>query len=298
MRRSSTLFLSCLLLNLVACDQADDPTANTQLAALVNEDLDLEGYPCEYDPANTDPNGYTYRLCAGGEGVQFCGQDWNACEMGDDCVAGEQSEEPAYSDELCGDMYYQCHSYEGVNKWFLPESNTPLVLRFDDAPVLYSTYTGDDAIAAFSVGGNECTSSDWPTAATPWLALDRDGNGKIEGGAELFGSGTMLSSGYHAQQGFEALSELDDNHDGKVDAKDANFSQLLLWADHDGDRRSDAGELSKLSDNQVQSLSVEYDSEVSCDERGNCGRERAGFEFSAQGASRVGEIVDVYLPCR
>ena len=62
----------------------------------------------------------------------------------------------------------------------------------------------------------QCQSYDWPMANTPWLALDRDGNGAIEDGSELFGSGTRLASGARARNGFEALRELDSNGDGVV----------------------------------------------------------------------------------
>jgi hypothetical protein len=298
MRQCPSLILASLLLNLSACDSAEAQGEQAQLVELVNEDLDLEGMACTWDSDHVGPNERSYRLCSGGEGVQFCDSElWSECEMSEGCTAGEVAE-VAYSDELCGDMRWTCGDFEGVTKWYVPLCNTPLVLNFGDEPVAFSAYTGDDSVEAFSVGGMECTTSDWPSATTPWLALDRDGNGRIEGGDELFGSGTRLASGRHAEQGFEALGELDENHDGRVDASDARFSELLVWADHNQDRRSQAAELSKLADADVQSLSVDYRSEVQCDERGNCGRERAAFEFAAGATTRAGEIVDVYLPCR
>jgi hypothetical protein len=56
--------------------------------------------------------------------------------------------------------------------------------------------------------------TDWPTSTTPWLALDRNGNGRIDDGGELFGSATLLRSGEPASNGFVALRELDSN-DGR-----------------------------------------------------------------------------------
>jgi trimeric autotransporter adhesin len=54
-------------------------------------------------------------------------------------------------------------------------------------------------------------------------------------------------------QGFEALSELDDNHDGVVDVTDAAWSDLLLWVDRDHDGKS-AGELTPIAESTVFSL--------------------------------------------
>lgn len=72
----------------------------------------------------------------------------------------------------------------------------------------------------------------WPASADDaWLALDRNGNGIIDNGAELFGNTRNLRSGVNARHGYEVLAELDDNGDGVIDAQDAQFSSLLLWGD-------------------------------------------------------------------
>jgi hypothetical protein len=54
-----------------------------------------------------------------------------------------------------------------------------------------------------------------------WLVLDRNGNGQIDDGSELFGP----KSG----NGFQDLAALDSNHDGVIDASDAAYAQLKLW---------------------------------------------------------------------
>ncbi|MEW6620494.1 MAG: hypothetical protein AB1422_14355 [bacterium] len=53
------------------------------------------------------------------------------------------------------------------------------------------------------------------------LVRDINGNGAIDDGKELFGDQTLLGDGTRASNGFQALAELDDNLDGKIDAGDA-----------------------------------------------------------------------------
>lgn len=90
-----------------------------------------------------------------------------------------------------------------------------------------------------------------------FLALDRNGNGAIDNGAELFGNFTPLRSGALAANGFEALNELDDNGDGLLDATDAAWSSLLLWTDADHDGRSGAGELQPIGGSGVTALETD-----------------------------------------
>lgn len=171
--------------------------------------------------------------------------------------------------------------------------STPLALRFDDAPVRFAM-----SAATFDLGP-ECGATDWPGAATPWLALDRDGSGAIEGGHELFGSATVLRTGARADHGFTALAELDADRDGRIDASDPDFARLVLWADHDADRRSTLWELTPVATAGLVAVDLDYRRDRRCDARGNCEIERAAFTFrDALGRTRTGEVVDVHLACQ
>lgn len=170
-------------------------------------------------------------------------------------------------------------------------ASTPLVLSFDGAPVAFAAGT-----ASFDLAGTMSVVTDWPTASTPWLALDRDGNGAIDDGSELFGSATVLAGGRRAPNGFAALAELDSDRDGRITAEDAAWTSLRIWSDADGDRLSGAGELTGLAARRLVSIDLAYTSERSCDARGNCEIERAGFRWAdAAGVERTGAIVDVHL---
>ncbi len=176
------------------------------------------------------------------------------------------------------------------------ECTTPLVLSFDGAPI---SLRPDDGAARFDLSSRQDGSAvrtDWPVQ--PWLALDRDGDGLITSGRELFGSATRLDGGT-AQNGFQALTALDENGDGVIDAKDPAWSRLRLWADADGDRVSSAGELRTLAQAGIESLRLDYVVDPRCDARGNCEVERATFRFvDAKGEAHAGALVDVHLAVR
>jgi hypothetical protein len=61
-----------------------------------------------------------------------------------------------------------------------------------------------------------------PTGDDALLALDRNGNGRIDDGRELFGDQ------HGAANGFAELARFDDNGDGRIDADDAVFDKLRL----------------------------------------------------------------------
>jgi len=169
---------------------------------------------------------------------------------------------------------------------------TPLVVSFEDQPVRYAQTAG-----TFAFGPGDPVETDWPTADTPWLAIDLDGDGRITSGAELFGDHTALPGGAPARHGFDALAALDANGDGRIDRADPRFADLLLWADRDGDRRSAPDELSPAA-RVIESISLDYRRDARCDARLNCEGERAAVRWRDGARERAGSVVDVYLHLR
>jgi hypothetical protein len=105
-----------------------------------------------------------------------------------------------------------------------------------------------------------------------------------------------MRDGSRPANGFVALAELDTNGDGRIDAADPMFASLVLWADRDGNRASDPGELVPASRTLI-AISLAYRSEPSCT-RGNCERERAAITWRDASGLHEGTIVDVYLAYR
>jgi hypothetical protein len=81
----------------------------------------------------------------------------------------------------------------------------------------------------------------WATGGDGVLALDKNGNGKIDNQSELFGN-----TATHAN-GFLNLKQYDSNADNKITSVDAQFANLRVWVDADSDGQTDAGELKTLA---------------------------------------------------
>ncbi|WP_333878551.1 DUF6973 domain-containing protein [Methylobacter sp.] len=90
------------------------------------------------------------------------------------------------------------------------------------------------------------TATGWINANDGLLVWDRNGNGTIDNGRELFGDSTIKSDGSLATGGFNALADLDSNHDGIVNAQDTDFAGLRVWRDLNQDGISQSNELSTL----------------------------------------------------
>ena len=97
----------------------------------------------------------------------------------------------------------------------------------------------------------------WIGIEDGFLVLDRNDNGKIDDGGELFGDQVELSDGKISVSGFEALADLDTNKDGIIDENDMAWSKLQIWTDVNQNGISEHNELKSLKDSGIKSISLD-----------------------------------------
>ncbi|HZI18860.1 MAG TPA: hypothetical protein VEY09_09715 [Pyrinomonadaceae bacterium] len=134
-----------------------------------------------------------------------------------------------------------------------------------------------------------------------WLVLDRNGNGLIDDGRELFGTAAPQPPPPDGleKNGFLALAVFDEaarggNGDGVIDASDAVYPRLRLWRDINHNGVSEPEELHALRSLRVESIALDYREARRRDRHGNEFRYRG--KVNGRGAGESGKwAYDVYL---
>ena len=129
----------------------------------------------------------------------------------------------------------------------------------------------------------------WINPNDALLVRDLNNNGYIDDGTELFGNETLIS-GIKAANGFEALKILDSNHDNQITNQDADFNNLKLWIDANGDGFSQSNELHTLVEKDVNSISTNYQNNTFVDNNSNAHKQIGSYTL-ADGSQAIAEDI-------
>lgn len=154
-----------------------------------------------------------------------------------------------------------------------PECGSPIVIDLDRGGFRFTDLAGGVSFDLDGDGAAEALSWIEPGSGDGWLALDRNGDGVIDNGSELFGNFTPqpptgAPHGYHALAVFDTVAEGGDG-DGAITAADHIFDALRLWVDGNSDGVSQPVELVPLAAAGVHSIYLDYVESRRRDQHGN-----------------------------
>ena len=241
--------------------------------------------------SNLDPGSYALQFDKTGVKHYEWGQ-WNDLKKWAFAVKDAGSDDAVDSD-VAGDAYARTNVSKtdlfmlmsGQNDMTRDAGITPIVIDLDGNGI-HTLSRAADSSAGFDLFGNgSAVKSGWISGSDGFLAIDRNGNGKIDSIHELFGGNAKGA-------GFANLASFDSNGDGLVNSLDAQFGQLMVWRDANSNHATDAGELISLAQAGVASLTVAYTELPFIDAQNNLHLERSTATLA--GGAEVA-MTDVYF---
>lgn len=126
----------------------------------------------------------------------------------------------------------------------------PIALDLDGDGLNLSTVDDSEVIVKTAAGG--LSKVGWVGPTDGFLAVDRDGDGKINKLSEI--SFTQDKEG--ATSDLEGLKTWDTNGDGLLNSSDTNFNKILLWVDANQNGRSTTRELRTLTQAGIAAIDL------------------------------------------
>lgn len=154
-----------------------------------------------------------------------------------------------------------------------PDCGSPIVVDLDRGGFRFTDLAGGVRFDLDGDGHAEQVAWIAPGSGDGWLVLDRDGDGLITSGAELFGNYTPQPPS-DEPHGYAALAVFDQpaaggDGDGAITPADAVFAGLRLWIDANHDGVSQPDELIPLAAAGIRAIHLDYVTSARRDEHGN-----------------------------
>ena len=210
---------------------------------------------------------------------------------------------PNFTNPGCCDDYERFSCYNGGGQWNEASCTCASPIVIDVAGNGFNLTNALNGVLFDLFRTETAERFSWTAADSDdaWLVFDRNGNGIIDEGKELFGSSTPqphLSKG-ETKHGFRALALFDTpayggNSDGQIDNRDSVFYSLKLWQDRNHNGFSEADELQTLSASVIDVIHLKYKESRQKDANGNWFRYRAKVT-DASGAPAGRWAWDVFL---
>jgi Ca2+-binding RTX toxin-like protein len=163
---------------------------------------------------------------------------------------------------------------------------SPLVLDLDgDGIELVSLANATHYFDLTGDGFGEA--SGWVSGDDGLLTIDLNEDGIVNDITELFGSATI--------DGFTILTPYDTNHDDVIDENDAQWADLRVWTDENGNGHSEATELHSLDELGILSISLSAVTAVDYDLEGNHISHESTFTIDSGGGAVTRDIVDAWF---
>jgi hypothetical protein len=134
-------------------------------------------------------------------------------------------------------------------------ANSALVLSLENGRAPSTLAVWDSPYFFDFAAQGRAVQTAWPGPGAGFLVYDRNGDGRINNGREIFGNRTGPGDP-HTQTGFAALALLDSNHDGLIDHRDQDWFKLKVWLKVRGGPLATGGDLAALDQLRIASLSL------------------------------------------
>lgn len=163
---------------------------------------------------------------------------------------------PFWPDEAYNKLEYLADDYK-----------TPLVIDLNGNGV--QTLVDSFGVSFDFDGKGTPSQTGWVHPDDGLLVWDKDKDGLINHGEELFGDNSLLNNHTKAKEGFSALAEFDSNGDGIIDNTDSLWSELKVWQDKNSDGLSQSHELIALDTLGIKSIELNAKETHFFDDNGN-----------------------------
>jgi len=223
----------------------------------------------------------------GGGCSMSCNNQLSSCQLAagfhlDSCFGICQQLYPSHNSQWVAcrancQAYFQQEVTVCQDRWDTCMGQCPEPTDPDNCPIVIDLghgtfdFTSPEAGVTFDINANgRPVALSWTdgNGGDGFLVLDRDQNGRIDSGFELFGVATPQPPAAE-RNGYAALAVYDDNADGLITNEDAVWSSLQIWVDANHNGISEAAELAGLGQYKIRGIDLRYHESRRKDRYGN-----------------------------